>query len=203
MRVCAGTDINAVARSARGAPVNERLEGGGDAIFHARRPRPPTKQESADGVPGAHVIATADDFSLIKLFNGPVVADDAPYRAYRGHASHVMCVRFSHDDRRLFSVGGIDRCVFQWRTVGVNGEDAAVDAHVLNAVEEAALRKHQVRVWAAPPRPYHDRFCCLPLCGCLLIGLHVRCMIHLILCARKRARSDCFGYTVLGVCQSS
>ena len=139
-----GTDVNAVARSACGAPVDEPLAAA-DPVFHTRRPRPATKGESADGVPGAHVIATADDFSFVKLFNGPVVADDAPYRAYRGHASHVTCVRFAHDDRRLFSVGGIDRCVFQWRTIGVNVDDRAVDAHVLNAVEEAALRKHQVR----------------------------------------------------------
>jgi hypothetical protein len=91
------------------------------------------------------MIATADDFSLVKLFNGPVVADDAPFRAYRGHASHVMCVRFGCDDRRLFTVGGTDRCVFQWRTVGVNLDDQSVDDHVLKALDEAVFRKYQVR----------------------------------------------------------
>lgn len=30
---------------------------------------------------------------LLQLFNYPVVADDAPYKAFRGHASHVTCVR--------------------------------------------------------------------------------------------------------------
>lgn len=54
------------------------------------------------------------------------------------------CVRFSHDDRRLFSVGGIDRCVFQWRTVGICAKDQHVDQYLLRALEEAALRKHQV-----------------------------------------------------------
>ena len=104
------------------------------------------KHESADGVAGAGYIATGDDFSMVKLFCSPVVADDAPYRAYRGHASHVTCVRFSQDDRLLFSVGGIDRCTFQWRTIGVNCEDQAEDMFILKALEEAAFYKYQVRL---------------------------------------------------------
>jgi len=34
---------------------------------------------------------------MVKLFNYPVVVDDAPHRAYRGHCSHVMGVRFNKD----------------------------------------------------------------------------------------------------------
>ena len=64
-------------------------------------------------------LVSADDFSTVRLFNYPVVWDDAPFKAFRGHASHVMCVRFSSDDRRVLSTGGNDRCVFQWRTMGV------------------------------------------------------------------------------------
>lgn len=43
-------------------------------------------------------LATADDDGMVKLFNYPVVVDDAPHRAYRGHCSHVMGVRFNKDD---------------------------------------------------------------------------------------------------------
>jgi WD40 repeat protein len=135
-----------VARSALGSPINEDNSTGEHPEIFPMRPRLPAKEESADAVPGACYIATADDFSFVKLFNGPVVADDAPYRAYRGHASHVTCVRFSNDDRRLFSVGGVDRCVFQWRTVGICREDHAVDAYILRAVEEASFRKYQVQL---------------------------------------------------------
>ncbi len=48
----------------------------------------------------AHVqyLVTADDDGMVKLFNYPVVVDDAPHRAYRGHCSHVMGVRFNMDD---------------------------------------------------------------------------------------------------------
>lgn len=39
-------------------------------------------------------LVTADDDSFVKLFNYPVLADDAPFRCYRGHSSHVMCIRW-------------------------------------------------------------------------------------------------------------
>lgn len=59
-----------------------------EAAFHL-----PPPEDTADGVSGAGFLVTADDFSTIKLFNYPVVADDAPYKAFRGHASHVTSVR--------------------------------------------------------------------------------------------------------------
>lgn len=48
---------------------------------------------------------TSDDSGLVKLFNYPCVVEDAPHRAYRGHSAHVMCVRFSCNDRRVISAG--------------------------------------------------------------------------------------------------
>ena len=59
-------------------------------------------------------VVTADDFGLVKLFNHPCVCEDSPARAYRGHSSHVMNVRWSPTDRWVTSVGGYDRCVFQF-----------------------------------------------------------------------------------------
>jgi microtubule-associated protein-like 6 len=32
-----------------------------------------------------------------------------------GHSSHVTNVKFSKDDTYLFSTGGNDNCVFQWK----------------------------------------------------------------------------------------
>ena len=37
------------------------------------------------------------------------------YQCYRGHSSHVTCVRFTNDHRFLISVGGNDKCIIQWR----------------------------------------------------------------------------------------
>lgn len=59
---------------------------------------------------------TSDDFGHVRLLNCPSLIEHAPARVYPGHSSHVMCVRFSPDDKRVVSVGGKDRAVFQWRT---------------------------------------------------------------------------------------
>ena len=60
---------------------------------------------------------TADDAGVVKLFAYPCVVEDAPHRRSVGHASHVMGVAFSPCGNRLLSVGGTDRCVFQYDVV--------------------------------------------------------------------------------------
>lgn len=79
-----GTDVNHVCRSHRGKPMYSKK----DQQTHMA-----PGSESLDGIPGCGVLVTADDFSFVKLFNYPVVADDAPFRCYRGHSSHVMGIR--------------------------------------------------------------------------------------------------------------
>ena len=80
-----------------------------------------------DGVRGAGFVVTADDYGTVKIFNWPVVADDAPFRAYKGHASHVACVRLASDDGRVLTAGGKDRTLLQFKTHGVA---AAAFGHV-------------------------------------------------------------------------
>lgn len=62
------------------------------------------------------VLATGDDFSLVKLFKYPCVVEKAKYKAYSGHSSHVCKIRFSKNDLFLISVGGNDKSVFIWET---------------------------------------------------------------------------------------
>ena len=76
-----------------------------------------------DGLPGAGFLVTSDDFGKIKLFNYPCVYNDAPYREYKGHASHAMCARFSCDDGFVITAGGRDRAMFQFATRGIRPED--------------------------------------------------------------------------------
>ena len=45
-------------------------------------------------------------------------------KEYKGHMSHVQCVRWNRDDSRLFSAGGKDCCIFQWKHVAVPVEGA-------------------------------------------------------------------------------
>ena len=61
------------------------------------------------------LIATADDFSMVKLFRNPCVEQGAEAVIGRGHSSHVTNVRFSIDDNRVISTGGDDQCVVQWK----------------------------------------------------------------------------------------
>lgn len=67
---------------------------------------------------------TGDNFSHVKLFNHPVVHDDAPFRCYYGSSSFVCCTRFSCDDRWVIAVGGGDHTTFQYRTHGINKGDS-------------------------------------------------------------------------------
>ncbi|CAK8677759.1 unnamed protein product [Clavelina lepadiformis] len=60
------------------------------------------------------VVATGDDFGLVKLFRFPCWKKACQFRKYTGHAAHVTNVRFSFDDRWLISTGGADHAVFQW-----------------------------------------------------------------------------------------
>jgi len=62
------------------------------------------------------ILATGDDFSLVKLFKYPCTVEKAKYREFTGHSSHVCKIRFSKFDKFLISVGGNDKCVFIWET---------------------------------------------------------------------------------------
>lgn len=61
-------------------------------------------------------IATVDDFGRVKLFNYPCTVPGAPDKCYKGHASHVTNIAFSHDDAYCLTIGGNDKCIFVWGT---------------------------------------------------------------------------------------
>ena len=60
-------------------------------------------------------VATADDSGYVSLLNYSCVVEDAPGHVHAGHSSHVMCVRWSADDRFVMTAGGRDRALFMWR----------------------------------------------------------------------------------------
>ncbi|XP_042296167.1 echinoderm microtubule-associated protein-like 3 isoform X2 [Sceloporus undulatus] len=64
------------------------------------------------------VVAVADDFCKVHLFQYPCAKPKAPSHVYRGHGSHVTNVRFTHNDGYLISMGGKDTSIFQWRVQG-------------------------------------------------------------------------------------
>lgn len=74
-----------------------------------------TDINSVDRAPSGRYVATADDLGNVNLLNYPSVVRMAPRGSYKGHSSHVMNVRWTADEKRVISVGGKDRAVFQWR----------------------------------------------------------------------------------------
>lgn len=60
-------------------------------------------------------LAAGDDFGCVRLFTYPALAKNSPVKSYPGHSSFVTCVRFTPNSEYLFSTGGNDCGVFQWR----------------------------------------------------------------------------------------
>uniref|UniRef100_A0A8C7ZI82 EMAP like 3 n=1 Tax=Oryzias sinensis TaxID=183150 RepID=A0A8C7ZI82_9TELE len=67
------------------------------------------------------IVAVADDFCKVHLFQFPC---PNPYSKYDGHGSHVTNVCFTHNDSHLLSMGGKDTCILQWKVVGGNRWDS-------------------------------------------------------------------------------
>ncbi|XP_066553324.1 EMAP like 4 isoform X2 [Amia ocellicauda] len=63
------------------------------------------------------VIALADDFCKVHLFQFPCCKPKAPSHKYSAHSSHVTNVSFLHRDSHLVSTGGKDTSIMQWRLV--------------------------------------------------------------------------------------
>ena len=71
------------------------------------------------------LLATADDFGKVNVFRFPAIKEGgAEHDKYSGHSSHVTSVRWVSlgtdragvpSDDYLLSIGGEDKCVFQWR----------------------------------------------------------------------------------------
>lgn len=72
------------------------------------------------------LLATSDDFGLVKLYRYPCVAKNASSLEHRGHSSHVTNVRWSANDSHVVSVGGNDRCIMEWKVL--RDSDAALGA---------------------------------------------------------------------------
>jgi len=88
-----------------GWPVQGIWTGAGDG----------TDINSVDRSPDQVALAAGDDFGKVRLFKYPSLGPNAPMKEYPGHSSFVTNVRFSKDGTKLFSCGGNDTGVFQWK----------------------------------------------------------------------------------------
>ena len=63
------------------------------------------------------IMATGDDFGMVKLFQYPALGSHAKFKKYLGHSAHVTNVRWLHDNSRLISIGGADTMIAVWRFI--------------------------------------------------------------------------------------
>lgn len=90
---------------------------------------------AVDRSPSKKLISSADDFGKVKVFTYPSVLDNSSFSSYTGHSSHVTGLRWASFNRNpkdknalptddlLLSLGGNDKCIFQWNN---NGDDSKV-----------------------------------------------------------------------------
>lgn len=64
---------------------------------------------------GMNLIATGNDSGLIRVLQYPCLVPHSESVKARGHSSHVTTVLFSVNDEMLFSTGGEDQTVIQWK----------------------------------------------------------------------------------------
>ena len=62
--------------------------------------------------------ANGDDFGMVNVYRWPAPERDCSKKSYKGHCSHVKNVRWTNKDEFLLSVGGNDKCMFQWAVSG-------------------------------------------------------------------------------------
>ena len=61
------------------------------------------------------VIASGDDNGRVNIYNYPCYEETNKYRSLRGHIGHVGRLLFSEDGEHLFSFGGFDKTIIQWK----------------------------------------------------------------------------------------
>ena len=61
------------------------------------------------------LIATADDFGLLNVYRYPVCSLKHKAKSYSGHSEHVVRALFTKDKKRIFTIGGYDKAIIQWK----------------------------------------------------------------------------------------
>jgi WD40 repeat protein len=59
-------------------------------------------------------IVVADDYGLVNIFRNPCRKGHKAV-SLRGHSEHVVRVQFNSNDTYLFSIGGYDQTLMQWK----------------------------------------------------------------------------------------
>ncbi|XP_066535588.1 echinoderm microtubule-associated protein-like 4 isoform X1 [Hoplias malabaricus] len=101
------------------------------------------------------VIALADDFCKVHLFQYPCSRPKAPSHKYSAHSSHVTNVSFLHKDSHLVSTGGKDTSIMQWRLVEKTPALLPSDSSLVlsDSILHNSTPRSLAPVQATPPTP--------------------------------------------------
>ena len=68
---------------------------------------------------GYELLVCADDFGRVKVLRYPSIEKGSEAVVGVGHSSYVTCTKFGAKNEVLFSSGGEDNCVFQWKVSSI------------------------------------------------------------------------------------
>lgn len=64
---------------------------------------------------GYRLLAAGDDRGKVRILRYPSMIENSQAIVGNGHSSHVTMVKFSPNGDHVYSAGGNDTCIFQWR----------------------------------------------------------------------------------------
>mmetsp|Transcript_11841 Transcript_11841/g.21676 ORF Transcript_11841/g.21676 Transcript_11841/m.21676 type:complete len:2327 (-) Transcript_11841:669-7649(-) len=74
-----------------------------------------TNYNACDVAEDIDLLASVDDEGYLNIFNYPCLTKGSVPLKYRAHVSQVTNVRFNSDRTRIFTTGGPDRAICQWK----------------------------------------------------------------------------------------
>ena len=118
-----------------------------------------TDVNAVDRSPSGKLLALGDDFGKVKVYRFPATQEGgSQFNSYSGHSSHVTNTRWittrspkkgeAPSDDYLISIGGNDKCVFQWKNSGAEvggghgGSAAAASEADSGAASHSAGHEH-------------------------------------------------------------
>jgi microtubule-associated protein-like 1/2 len=61
------------------------------------------------------LLATSDDFGLLNVYRYPCMSLKHKAKSYSGHSEHVVRAIFTPEADRIFTIGGFDKAIIQWK----------------------------------------------------------------------------------------
>lgn len=65
--------------------------------------------------PDMSLLVACDDWGLVNVYNYPCLDNGSASNSYTGHSEHVVRAAFTPDGQRMFTIGGQDKALIQWK----------------------------------------------------------------------------------------